>query len=241
MDTYYEDILKEVEAFLEKKNFQKAFAILEEELSMPYIPKEYEQRLIDLYNLCRSEVKTNTTTSYTEEDIESLLKGSLDEQFLAIEQLKKSNIRNHFDAIREYLANQPHYLIRSYLIEALMDQNVSDEFTIELDGCIVTFSPCFIEPPMDSDGAIEALNYLKEWFENENPTFMMMCVETLVKEAYLRLPYNIEEEDALGIALGVAHYVYGAHDQKDDFYRFIDEKSLAWNSGYELLLSRHEF
>ena len=241
MDTYYEDILKEVDAFVENKNYQKAYAILEEELSMPYIPKEYEQRLIDLYNLCRSEVKTSTTQAYTEEDIERLLKGSLDEQFLAIEQIRKSNIRNHLDVIREYLSDHPHYLIRSYLIEALMEQNVSDEFTIELDGCIVTFAPCFIEPPMDSDGALEAITYLKEWFENENPTFMMMCVETLVKEAYLRLPYNIEEEDTLGIALGVAHYVFKAHDQKDDFNRFIDEKNLAWNSGYELLLSRHEF
>ena len=169
-----------------------------------------------------------------------LLKGSLEEQFLAIEQLRKSNIRNLLDAIRDYLGNAPHYLIRSYLIEAMMEQNISDEFTIEMDGLVITFAPCFIEPPMESDGVIQAVAYLKDWFESDNPTFTMMCVETLVKEAYLRLPYNIEEDDALGIAIGVAQYVFAAHEEMDAFAIFLNEKGLARNSGYELLLSKHE-
>lgn len=86
----------------------------------------------------------------------------MEEQFLAIEQLRKSNIRNHLDAIRDYLGNAPHYLIRSYLIEAMMEQNISDEFTIEMDGLVITFAPCFIEPPMESDGVIQAVAYLKD-------------------------------------------------------------------------------
>lgn len=241
MDTYYENILKKVDSLVENKDYQKAYGILEEELSMPYIPKEYEQPLIDYYNVCKKETQTSVLPSYSEEDIERLLQGSLEEQFLAIEQLRKSNIRNHFDAIRMYLENNPHYLIRSYIIEALMDQNVSEEFTIEMDGCVITFTPCFIEAPMESDGAVQAVKYLKDWFENENPTFTMMCVETLVKEAYLRLPYNIEEEDALGMALGVVRYVFVAHEEMNAFYQFLEEKGLAQNSGYELLLSRHEF
>ena len=57
MDTYYEDILKKVEMQMEQHDHQAAYQILEEELSMPYIPKEYEQRLIDLYNACRSELQ----------------------------------------------------------------------------------------------------------------------------------------------------------------------------------------
>lgn len=45
MDTYYEDILKKVEMQMEQHDHQAAYQILEEELSMPYIPKEYEHRL----------------------------------------------------------------------------------------------------------------------------------------------------------------------------------------------------
>ena len=87
MDTYYEDILKKVEALLEDAQYAEAYTILDEELSMPYIPREYEEPLIAYYNQCRSECKWKDT-AVREEDIETLLKGSLEEAFLAIEQLK---------------------------------------------------------------------------------------------------------------------------------------------------------
>ena len=40
MDTYYEDILKKVETLMKDAQFAEAYAILDEELSMPYIPRE---------------------------------------------------------------------------------------------------------------------------------------------------------------------------------------------------------
>lgn len=46
MDTYYEDILKKVETLMKDAQFAEAYAILDEELSMPYIPREYEEPLI---------------------------------------------------------------------------------------------------------------------------------------------------------------------------------------------------
>lgn len=240
MDTYYEDILKKVENQMEDEAYQSAFNILEEELSMPYIPREYEEKLIAYYNQCRSEVNTNITRKYSEDDIENLLKGSLEEQFLAIEQLKKSNIRNHMDAISEYLKESPHYLVRSCLMEAMMEQNITDEITTEIDGLEVTFTPCYIEAPMDSDGVIKAVEYLKDWFENDNPTFTMMCVESLVKEAYLRLPFNIEEEESLDLALAIAQYVFVANEEKEAWICFLEEKGLAQICGYELLLCKHD-
>lgn len=240
MDTYYEDILKKVETQMAEQDFQDAFNILEEELSMPYIPKEYEEKLIAYYNQCRGEVKLNTTRQYSEEDIEALLKGSLEEQFLAIEQLKKSNIRNHMDEIQDYLKHNPHYLVRSFLMEALMEQNITDEITAEMDGLEVTFTPCYIEPPMESDGVVSAVGYLKDWFENDNPTFTMMCVECLVKEAYLRLPFNIEEDESLDLALAIAGYVFMANGEREAWEVFLEEKGLAQKCGYELLLNKHD-
>ena len=90
MDTYYEDILKKVENLKQDEDYDACLKILEEELSMPYIPKEYEDQLVDHYNECRSVVRQNRKAKvYDEDDIADLLNGSLDEAFLAIEQLKK--------------------------------------------------------------------------------------------------------------------------------------------------------
>ena len=239
MDTYYDDILKKVEALLEDAQYAEAYTILDEELSMPYIPREYEEPLIAYYNQCRSECKWKDT-AVREEDIETLLKGSLEEAFLAIEQLKKSNIRNHMDAVTDYLSQKPHYLVRSLMIEAMMEQNITDEVSVDIDGLEVTFSPCSIDAPMESDGALVAVNHLKDWFENDNPTFTMMCVETLVKEAYLRLPFNIEEDEALPLAAAVAAYVFHAYEEQEAWLLFEKEKGLAQYRGYELLLRKHE-
>ena len=239
MDTYYEDILKKVETLMKDAQFDEAYAILDEELSMPYIPREYEEPLIAYYNQCRSECKWKDT-AVREEDIETLLKGSLEEAFLAIEQLKKSNIRNHMDAVADYLSQNPHYLVRSLMIEAMMEQNITDEVSVDIDGLEVTFSPCSLDAPMESEGALEAVNYLKDWFENDNPTFTMMCVETLVKEAYLRLPFNIEEDEALPLAAAVTAYVFHAYEEHEAWMLFEEEKGLAQYRGYELLLRKHE-
>lgn len=241
MDRYYEDILKKVEDLKQKEAFTECLSILEEELSMPYIPREYEDQMIESYNECRSVVRSeHPARAYDEDEIANLLKGSLDEQFLAIEQLKKSNIRHHLKEIQDYLCDHPHYLVRSFLIETLMEQNVSEELSMELDGLEITFTPCFIEPPMESDGVQDAIMQLREWFENDDPSFTMMCVESLVKEAYLKLPFNIESDEAIQLASEIACYVYRASDDLEGMQRFLEEKGLAQQGGYELLLNTHE-
>lgn len=241
MDSYYEDILKKVENLKQNQEYETCFKILEEELSMPYIPKEYEDRLVADYNECRSMVRQDRTQKvYDEDDIAALLNGSLDEAFLAIEQLKKSNIRNHLTEIQDYLNNDPHYLVRSFLMEAMMEQNITDEITTVMDGLEVTFTPCYIEPPMESDGVAKAIELLRDWFENDDPTFLMMCVESLVREAYLKLPFNIEEDEALDLAVAIACYVFIASDNREQMKQFLDEKSLSQHLGYELLLDKHE-
>ena len=242
MDSYYEDILKKVENLKQNQGYQACLEILEEELSMPYIPREYEERLIADYNECRAIVRQDDRKQniYDEDDIVNLLNGSLDEAFLAIEQLKKSNIRNHLTEIQDYLKDDPHYLVRSFLMEAMMEQNITDEITTIVDGMEVTFTPCYMEAPMESEGVVNAIALLREWFENEDPTFLMMCVESLVKEAYLKLPFNVEEDEAVNLAVAIACYVFIAGDNKEGMEAFLKDKSLDRYLGYELLLDKHE-
>ena len=77
---------------------------------MPYIPKEDEERIITKYNLCRSELRAQEKPRRSAvEDIGDLLRGSIDEQFQAVEQLRKSNIRNYADEVRELVRNIKFY------------------------------------------------------------------------------------------------------------------------------------
>lgn len=240
MEYYYEDILKQLHKLMAEHKEQEAYAILEQELSMPYIPKDVEPKLIDLYNECRSALRAQKTQrSYDEEDIEALLNGSLEEQFMAVEQLKKSNIRNHLDIIEAYLCDQPHVLVSSYLIDAMMEQKIADEIHMTYYDMDICFLPCYIEAPMRAKGAVIAANALCEWFEDEDPTFLKMCIESLIQECYLHLPFNIDEDEGIPLALSIVLYVKTAHGAQDTFDSFLKEKELQQEMGFTLLLNKH--
>ena len=241
MNSYYDTILKRVENEMKRGCFEEAMKLLEEELSMPYIPKEYEERIIAKYNLCRSQLRAQEKVRCsTVEDIGDLLKGSIDEQFQAVEQLRKSNIRNHVDEVREALRTACNDWVKAFLIEALIEQSVSEEFVMEREGLEYRFVPCALTLPGQSDGVNQAVSHLREWFENEDPSFLTFCVETLMQEAYLRLPEDIDESESLMLAMAVADYVFQAVQSAEAFDRFLQEHGLSFDADYELLLERHE-
>ena len=221
---YYQEILSKCDALLVENKVQEAYDLLEEELRMPYIPKDSEEKIIALYNECRQQLEMQKPQkTYTE-----------------VEVLKSSNIRRHLPIIEHYFCGNPHYLVRSLLVEALIDQQVHGELKMDYEGMEITFDPGFVEMPMESDGALQAVAWIREWFENDNPSFAMMCVETLVKEAYLKLPFNIDEDESQLIALAAVKYVFYAYGEQPAFEKFLAEKALAQSSGYELLLNKHD-
>lgn len=241
LDTYYEEIIKEVKKLMAKGDYQEAYEILEEELSMPYIPKESEQILISQYNECRSALNFNRREkTYDDEDIATLLQGSLEEQYMAVELLKKSNLRNHLEEVQAYLSKCPHILIRSLLIEALMEQNIAEEIRMNYeDDLEITFYPCYIEAPMKTKGATLAANTLCDWFENDDPTFLKMCIDSLIKELYLRLPFNLEEDEASHLAQSVVSYVFKAGQNEEGYQHFLATKQLTQEISEPLLLSKY--
>ena len=162
MNSYYDTILDRVENEMKRGCFEEAMKLLEEELSMPYIPKEYEERIIAKYNLCRSQLRAQEKVRCsTVEDIGDLLKGSIDEQFQAVEQLRKSNIRNHVDEVREALRTACNDWVKAFLIEALIEQSVSEEFVMEREGLEYRFVPCALTLPGQSDGVNQAVSHLR--------------------------------------------------------------------------------
>ena len=241
MDSYYDGLIRQVKELMDDSRHAEAFDLLKEELSMPYIPKVYEEEIITLYNACRSELKLqNNSTRRTADDIDALLKGSVDEQFQAVEQLKSSNIRNHLTEVQHALDSDANEWVKVFLIEALCEQNVSEEFFMERDGLRYAFVPCSLTLPRDGEVIYECVSQLRAWFENEDPSFLSLCVETLMQEAYLRLPMDIDEAESLLLSAAVVGYVFEAYEMPQAFDAFLKEKNLALDMDYELLLKKHD-
>ena len=94
--------------------------------------------------------------------------------------------------------------------------------------------------PLYREGVIKAVELLRELYENDNPSFLNLCLDILAKECYLMLPMAVDEEDSLDLCLAVVHYVYQANGAEDEFKCFIAEKELAQTYSYELLLNKHD-
>lgn len=238
---YYDEIVAEAKALIEDKNYQEAFQLLDIELKMPYIPKKQEAQLVEYYNQCRHELNAKKHVVKPDmEQLEDLLNGTLEEQFQAIELLQSANVRKHLDVLENALKGDLHYLVKAYLVEILIAQEIHDEITMNHEGLEITFVPAFVELPMESDGAEIVIEQLKDWLENEDPSFLAMCVESFIKEAYLQLPFNIDEDEAYEIAVAIVKYVYRAYDHTEGFEQFCDTHHILSNGSYALLLDKHE-
>ncbi|MEG0823879.1 MAG: DUF3196 family protein [Erysipelotrichaceae bacterium] len=242
MDIYYKEIINGIEKAIKDGDYKEAYGLCEDELKMPYIPKDAEDIIIRYYNECKSELDYNKSgISYSFEDIPELLKSKNAElQFMALELLKGSNIRNYLKEIEEYLNDKPNYFLRSLIIECLIEQQVNENIHLEDEDMVYDFMPCYLEPPLESDGAILAFNLLSDWFENDNPSFLKLCVDTLIKELYLKLPQNVEEDESISLAKAIVCYVFKANQDEEGYNSFISKKSLAKIGDYALLLYKHD-
>ncbi len=241
MDDFYQTLISDVKKCMEQQEYAQALVLLEAEFVMPYIPKDIEEQLIALYNTCKSEVNaTKTSRKYHEDDLESLLFGSLDEAFQAVEMLKASNIRKHLDLVKAYVKENPHYLIRTLLIECLIEQDIHDEIEMDYDGLDIVFTPSYVELPQQQETLALAIKQVQDYYENDNPTFLMMCVECMMKEMYFKMPFSLAEDEINHFVYAILLYVYKANDDKAGFEAMINEKNLANYGGYDLLLYKYD-
>lgn len=241
MDDFYQTLIQDVKTCMNEKDYTQALRLLEAEFAMPYIPKDIEDQLIALYHTCKSELNATTNhRKYDEEDVETLLFGSIDEAFQAIEILKASNIRKHLDLVKRYLEKQPHFLIRTFLIECLIEQDIQEEIALDYDGLDVVFTPTYVELPQQQEALALAIQTIQAYYENDNPTFMMMCVECMMKEMYFKMPFSLGEDEIKPLLYAILLYVYKANDDKAGFEAMIHEKNLANYGGYDLLLYKYD-
>lgn len=215
-NTYY-DVLAYYVGFLKEcELFEEAIDTLVEELSMPYIPFEYESRLNDLYDeilLLKQEanaVYERRQKILSNKEMELYLEKGLSEDtaMMAIEQLAGMNIRKFLPMIRTFLRNpQRSSLEKSLILELLKEQEVDEVLEIHKRDHIIEVNPIYLENVMESL-AYESVGALLEGvLEQENPSLFAMCIEFL--EFYLYDWYPMLEviEDYEALAAAIHYYI----------------------------------
>ena len=201
MTDFYDETLREIADLMNMHHYEQAEIIIERELSMPYVPADFEKKL----HAFRKDLQflTSENRERKERSFASLLeglKGKPEDQLASASQLFDRNLRSASDELRKYLQGEPFPEAAALVIEAIAEQEVPEEFIFVRDGLEYTFWGDALTPAAESEGFIEAFRILKGILENDRPDYLEMCRKLLVHEVYMYLPLSYEKEEGEELA-----------------------------------------
>lgn len=194
MNNYYESRLQEIRHAINEGNDRDALTLLDEELSMPYVPQPY----FDVYTSLRDTLRIDKApqSKYFEsiEDISDALKGSDALKLKAVMSLERMNLRNDLEVIENMLVDITidDWMKRQILL-LLMDQDINKTITITLSGQSHTLNPIHLINPIATKEYNDAYAYLVESLESNNPSLLMLCVAELDEMVMSTFPFQLEQ------------------------------------------------
>ncbi len=215
-ETYYDVVAQYLTALKECEDYEEAIDILIEELSMPYIPMQYEGVFNAAYDeilLAKQEANQGLDKSqiFSIEEIEVILKRNdvnVDLLYMALDQLQQLNVRMIMSTIRDYLQDpKKEAFAKSLIMEIMIEQQVDEELEVEKFGSYYTFNPSYSALVLEREVYMGIGKKIEENLEDENPSLMNQCIEFLEYYLYAIYPREIYEEDYSLMAATIHYYV----------------------------------
>ncbi|RHM62417.1 MULTISPECIES: hypothetical protein [Coprobacillaceae] len=214
-ETYYDVVAIYVSILKDLEEYEEAINMIVEELSMPYIPYQYETVFNTAYDellLAKQEANQGMgikNTSFSEEEIENILiKEDISEDllYMAIEQLEAMNVRRMLPAIRQFIKNndKPDFA-KSLLVEIMIDQEIDEDMELVKNHVSYDVNPSFAPHVLGQEASYTISELLSQVLEDENPSLFQLCLQFLDFYLYQVYPQYIDEQDYRPIA-GAIHY-----------------------------------
>lgn len=216
-NTYYEVTALYLNALKELEEYEQAINILIEELSMPYIPQQYENLFNAVYDeiiLMKQEKNyqlENKSTIMSAQEIGRLLdrdKVNDDLIYMALDQLQQLNIRMIMPEVARFLKN-PHKssFAKTLIMEILIDQQVDEEFTVVKGDETYYFNGSYSPLVLERECYTLIGKSLSRVLEDDNPTLLSQCLDYLEYYLYTIYPKDIMPEDCDLVAATLHYYV----------------------------------
>ena len=215
--TYYDVVSMYVTALKELREYEEAIDILIEELSMPYIPYQYEVMLNEAYDqilLEKQEMNAeleSRTKIFSIEEVEQILKNKNcheDLLYMALDQLQQLNVRMIMPTIQDYLRDPTkHFFAKTLIMEILIDQQIDEDLEVYKFDQYYDFNPIYSPLVLEQMAYEGILRYLQNGLEEENPTLFLQCVDYLEYLLYAIYPFEIDEDEYSLIAAALHSYI----------------------------------
>lgn len=148
---YYDVMFYKIDFLIETNNFIEANYFIKEELSVPYIPIEFEEFLLQKKRIVDFALRKGKS-SYSSDDIENIDKLDNDTLLSIMPELKKYNLVGYHNQLQNiFLNTQIFDLTKSLLIACLSDIKLNESFYVIKEGVTIRFNPCDVFDIRDGD------------------------------------------------------------------------------------------
>ncbi len=209
---YYQEQELVISELLQEEKFDEASKIINEELSMPYIPRKFEEFLLEKLKLIPFSNRSNSYTLSLSRIIDLLLKldSSKDDVSDLIKYISKFNLDNEKEELEYYFSKSTNTRNRATLFELLIQMKAD----IECDFGKTKESTSILDLPQYKEDLIKIQNKLEKY-----PTFSEITIE-LLNEIYLTTHLGQKLEGGYS---DMAIYTMGRILQQDDIIELIDD------------------
>lgn len=201
--SYYDDLLLKIDEYINNNDFDNATKLITNELNMPYVPKDIEDKLNDIL---KDLPKEDNSRALSIEEIEKYLSLDKEKQLIAVEALNRLNLRDYLDICNKYLEGDGFINAKVLLIDSLINQDINEELHMINDGIEYNFIPKYVITPLESLGYKGALKILNDNYMKE-PSKLELAKSLLYKECLMALPINYDENDANLLADKIIQYI----------------------------------
>ena len=186
---YYEELIKNIEELISSNKLDEARKLINEELSLPYIPKDIEEKLL-IYSDTLKE-NSRVRNSLDDDEIVEYLLSKDEKQLIAVDTLSKKNLRDYIDVCEEFLKGNGNVNAKALLIDSLIRQSINYDFIYVNNSLLLKFNPVNLQIIEETDGFIEASKAISDNYFKD-PSKIQLGLQLLFKEAMLSLPNEID-------------------------------------------------
>ncbi|UVD81765.1 hypothetical protein NV226_00380 [Mycoplasma iguanae] len=133
---YYDEILEKINLYINKEEYKAAYDLLKQELTLPYVPAEYETKfqniLEELNMILNHKIKENNGLKLSNDQLFDVIENN-EVMFLqyALETLENVALINYVLRVQKIFSNSKiHHEIKALFYEMLVKQKIDYDFEI---------------------------------------------------------------------------------------------------------------
>lgn len=212
---FYDIMIIYLHSLVNTNQKEKALKLVKEELSMPYIPMDFEDKFIEIYKEVAYVEREAKEYNLSRDKIEEIMCCEEDKNLiiLAIVELCKLNIRDFFPCIREFFKREVKNIYKVMLIDAMRGQGVNDEFVLVNKGIENNVIPLYSENVLESKAYIYIRKILEDKIGNKEVSISSNVLENLMLYLSDVYPSSLDESEYDNIACALHYYVSKMYDE----------------------------